>query len=214
MIVYVDDIVVTGNYEEEINHLKHFLSKEFEIKDLGHLRYFLGLEVARSSHGISVSQCKYVLDLLREIGMSRCKPVETPMDPNIKLEPCGEGILVDRGKFHRLVGNLICLTHTLLDISFAVNKVSQFLSNPLKGHMEAVYQILRYLKKDPERGLMFKKTLTHSLEIYADVDWAESTIDRKSTSGYCSYVWGNLVTWWSKKQQVVACSSVEAEVQA
>ena len=69
--------------------------------------------------------------------MSGCKPVETPMDPNIKLEACGEGIPVDRGKFQRFVGKLIYLTHTRLDVSFAVSKVSQFLSNPSEGHMEA-----------------------------------------------------------------------------
>ena len=125
LIVYVDGIVVTGNHEEKISHLKHLLSKEFEIKDLGHLRYFLGMEVARSSHYISVSQRK-LLDLLRETGMSGCKPVETPMDPNIKLEACGEGIPVDREKFQRLVGKLIYLTHTRPDISFVVSKVSQF----------------------------------------------------------------------------------------
>ena len=200
MIVYVDDIVVTGNHEEEINHLKHLFSKEFKIKDLAHLRYFLGMEVARSSHGISVSQCKYVPNLLRETGMSGCKLVGTPMDPNIKLEACGEGILMDKGKFQRLVRKLISLTHTRLDISFVVSKVSQFLNNPLEGHMEAVYRILRYLKKDPGRGLMFKITLNRSLKIYSDANWAGSTIDQKSTSGYCSYVWGNLVTWRSKKQ--------------
>ena len=84
LIVYVDDIVVIGNHEE-ISHLKYLLSKEFEIKDLGHLRYFLGMKVSCSTHGISISQCKYVLDLLqlRETRMSGCKLVETPMDPNI-----------------------------------------------------------------------------------------------------------------------------------
>ena len=92
------------------------------------------------------------------------------------------------------MGKLICLIHTRPDKSFAVSKVSQFLSNPSEGHMEAMYQILRYLKKDPGRGLMFKKTINRSLEICTDADWAWSTIDWKSTSGYCSYVWGNLVT--------------------
>ena len=113
---------------------------------------------------------------------------------------------MDKVKFQGLVGKLIYLTHTRPFVSFVVSKVSQFLSNPSKGHMEVVYRILRYLKKDPERGLMFKKTLNCSLEIYTNVDWVGSTIDRKSRSSYCSYVWGNLVTWRSKKQQVVACS--------
>ena len=92
---------------------------------------------------------------------------------------------MDRGKIQGLVGKLIYLTHTRPDISFVVSKVSQFLSNPSEGHKEAVYRILRYLKKDLERGLMFKKTLNHSLEMYTNADWARSTINRKSTLGYC-----------------------------
>jgi len=98
LIVYVDDIVLTGNNEEEIRRLKLLLSKEFEIKDLGLLRFFLGMEVARSSKGISVSQRKYVLDLLKETGMIGCKPVETPMDPNTKLGAQTNGGTIDKGR--------------------------------------------------------------------------------------------------------------------
>ena len=82
LIVYVDDIVLTGNSTAEINKLKELLAREFEIKDLGNLKYFLGMEVARTRKGISVSQRKYVLDLLNETGMMGCKPAETPMDSN------------------------------------------------------------------------------------------------------------------------------------
>jgi len=78
LIVYVDDIILTGDFLNEIPRLKMWLSKEFEIKDLGHLRYFLGMKVARSKDGILISQRKYVLDLLQEIGMTNCKPAETP----------------------------------------------------------------------------------------------------------------------------------------
>lgn len=215
LIVYVDDIVLTGNHDEEIKRLKLLLSKEFEIKDLGPLRYFLGLEVARSKQGISVSQRKYALDLLTETGMSGCRPTETPMDPNTKLKlRTEEEPAADLGRYQRLVGKLIYLTHTRPDISFAVSIVSQFLSNPSKDHLEAVYRILRYIKRDPGKGLLFTKSSSRDLEVYTDADWAGSPIDRRSTSGYCSYVWGNLVTWRSKKQQVVARSSAEAELRA
>ena len=80
--------------------------------------------------------------------------------------------------------------------------------------MEAVYKILRYLKGSPGRGLFFKKSDGKKVEIYTDADWAGSTDDRRSTTGYCTYVWGNLVTWRSKKQSVVAKSNVEAEFRA
>ena len=85
LIVYVDDIVVTGNDTVEMGKLKTYLAKEFEIKDLGTLRYFLGIEVARSKEGIFVSHRKYVLDLLVETGMLACKPIDTPIEQNHRL---------------------------------------------------------------------------------------------------------------------------------
>ena len=107
LIVYVDDIVLTGNCKEEMAHLKHLHSREFEIKDMEHLKYFLGMEVARSSRGISVSQRMNTLDLLRETGMSGCKPIETSMDHNTKLGNIIQGEVVDRDRYQRLVGKLI-----------------------------------------------------------------------------------------------------------
>ncbi|XP_024971987.1 uncharacterized protein LOC112510869 [Cynara cardunculus var. scolymus] len=185
LIAYVDDIILTGNHEEEMRRLKILLSKEFQIEDLGHLRYFLGMEVARSKEGNSVSQHKYVLDLLHETGMSGCKQVETPMDPNTKLISRTEEE-ADKGQYQCLVGKLIYLRHTRLAISFSVGIVSQFLSNPSVDHMKVVIRILRYLKKDPGKGLKFKKTLNRSLKVYIDADWGGSPINGRSISGYCS----------------------------
>ena len=90
LIVYVDDIVITGDDYREINNLKASLAGEFEIKDLGSLKYFLGMEVARSKKGIVVSQQKYILDLLKETGMMGCRPTNTPIDPNQKLQSEGK----------------------------------------------------------------------------------------------------------------------------
>ena len=85
LIVYVDDIVMTGSDESELTELKEFLAKQFEIKDLGNLKYFLGMEIARSDRGIAISQRKYVLDLLKETGLLGCKPCSTLIEPNHKL---------------------------------------------------------------------------------------------------------------------------------
>ena len=211
LIVYVDDIILTGNNEEEIRKLKKFLALEFEIKDLGGLKYFLGMEIARSRKGLSVSQRKYTLDLLKETGMMGCKPADTPMDYTTKLGSVEGNTPVDKGRYQRLVGKLIYLSHTRPDIGFAVSCVSQFMNCPTEEHMKAVYRILRYLKMTPGRGLFFKKGTRQDVEIFTDADWAGSTVDRRSTSGYCTYVWGNLVTWRSKKQSVVSRSSAEAE---
>lgn len=214
LIVYVDDIILTGDDLSEMNRLKASLASEFEIKNLGSLKYFLGMEVARSKEGIVISQRKYVLDLLKETGMSGCKPVDTPIDPNKKLGDGEQGESVDIGQYQRLVGKLIFLSHTRPDIAFAVSLVSQFMHAPHKEHLEAAYQILRYLKNSPGKGLLFKRSRQRIVEAYTDADWAGSVTDRKSTTGYCTYVWGNLVTWRSKKQNVVARSSVEAEYRA
>ena len=146
LIVYVEDIIITGDDIEEIVRVKKGLASEFEMKDLGKLQYFLGMEIARSQEGISVSQRKYVLDLLKETGMLGCKPTDTPMDTNVKLDSKEASKPIDKGRFQRLVGKLIYLSHTRPDINFAVSYVSQFMHAPTKEHMNAVTWVLRYLK--------------------------------------------------------------------
>lgn len=214
LIVYVDDIILTGDWLDEITCLKDVLGREFEIKDLGQLKYFLGMEVARSHKGIVVSQRKYNLDLLKETGMLGCKPATTPTDPVNKINVEESEQLTDKGRYQRLVGKLIYLSHTRPDISFAVGMVSRFMNKPTKRHLDAVYRILQYLKKSPGVGLFFKKSSARELSVFTDADWAGSLTDRRSTSGYCSFIWGNIVTWRSKKQSVVARSSAEAELRA
>ena len=210
LIVYVDDMVVTGNDSNEIAALQESLATEFELKDLGHLKYFLGIEVARSSNGISLCQRKYVLDLLAETGMLDCKPIETPIEMNHKLAIQQDQTPTNKERYQRLVGRLIYLSHTRPDIAYAVSIVSQFMHAP-SDHMEAVYRILRYLKSSPGKGLFFAKKGDLEIKGYTDADWAGSQTDRKSTSGYFTFVGSNLVTWRSKKQKVVARSSAEAE---
>ncbi|RVW48509.1 Retrovirus-related Pol polyprotein from transposon RE1 [Vitis vinifera] len=146
-------------------------------------------EVGRTKEGIVVTQRKYVLDLLQETGMLGCKPVDTLMDPIGKIDKDNDSHPTDRDRYQRLVGKLIYLTHTRPDIGFAVSMSSG-------------------------RGLYFKKTSSREVKVFTDADWAGSLTDRRSTTGYCSYVWGNLVTWRSKKQSVVARSNAEAEFRA
>ncbi|XP_062104492.1 uncharacterized mitochondrial protein AtMg00810-like [Humulus lupulus] len=171
------------------------------------------MEVARTKQGISVSQRKYIMDLLKETGMSGCKPVATPIELRGKYKK-EKGKTVDKCMYQRLVGKLIYLSHTRPDIAFAVRLVSQYMHNRLKEHLEAVYRVLRYLKKTPGTRLLFKKNEERGVESFTDADWAGSVEDRRSTTSYCTKVWGNLVTCRSKKQPVVAQSSVEAELRA
>ncbi|KAL5540944.1 hypothetical protein UlMin_044920 [Ulmus minor] len=212
LIVYVDDMVVTGNDPEERKALQTHLSREFEMKDLGPLKYFLGIEVSRSKEGIVISQRKYALDLLQETGMSSCQPADTPVEEGLKLCIESDQVPVDKGRYQRLVGRLMYLAHTRPDLAYALSIVSQFMHNPGEKHMNAVMRILRYLKSAPGKGILFtKKENFQNVVTYTDADWAGSIDNRRSTSGYFTFVGGNLVTWRSKKQNVVSRSSAESE---
>ena len=134
MIVYVDDIVIIGNDHNGIQKLKQHLFSHFQIKDLGKLKYFLGIEIAQSNSGVVMSQRKYVLDILEETDMLNCKPVDTPMDPNVKLIPGQGEPLRNSGRYRQLMGRLNYLTITRPDISFPVSVVSQFLQSPCDSH--------------------------------------------------------------------------------
>ncbi|KAL6351405.1 hypothetical protein AAG906_035197 [Vitis piasezkii] len=159
LIVYVDDMIITGDNSEEIARLQEPLASEFEMKNLGGLKYFMGIEVARSK-----------------------RSYETPIIPNHKLGEYPNQVPTDKGRYQRLVGKLIYLSHTRSDIAYAVSVVSQFMHCPSEDHMSAVMQILRYLKSSPGKGLMFSKNDHLRVEGYTDADWAGNITDRKSTS--------------------------------
>lgn len=211
LIIYVDDMIITGDDQEEIVKLQQKLSTEFEMKNLEGRKYFLGIEVARSKRGIFLSQRKYILDLLAEVGMLDCKPADTPIVQNHRLREYSDQMPINKERYQRLVGKLIYLSHTRPDIAYVVSVVSQFMHAPSEDHMDCVMRIIRYLKGAPGRGLQFQKSGHLKIEGFTDADWAESVLDRRSTSGYFTFVGWNLVTWRSKKQKVVALSSAEAK---
>ncbi|CAN6697200.1 unnamed protein product [Malus baccata var. baccata] len=163
---------VTGDYHKEIQRLQKYLATKFEMKEFGELKYFLGIEVARSKH---------------------------------------DQVPTHKEQYQRLVGRLIYLSYTRPDIAYAVSVISQFLNSYSEAHMDAVTSILSYLKMAPGRGLVFSKNGHLNVERYTDADWAGFITDRQSTFGYFTFVGGNLVTWRSKKQNVVARSTAEAE---
>ncbi|RVW21066.1 Retrovirus-related Pol polyprotein from transposon RE2 [Vitis vinifera] len=201
LVVYVDDIVITGNDQEGIQRLKQHIFNHFQTKDLGKLKYFLGLEIAQSSLGVIMSQRKYALDILEETGMLECKHVDTPMDLNVKLVPGQGEPLRDPGRYQRLVGGkLNYLTITRPDISFLVSMVSQFLQSPCDNHWDVVICILRYIKGTPGQGMLYEDRGHTQIVGYTDANWAGSPSDRRSTSRYCVFIGGNLISWKSKNK--------------
>ncbi|CAL9016737.1 unnamed protein product [Prunus brigantina] len=134
LIVYVDDMVVTGNDLIEKAALQHHLASEFEMKDLGALKYFLGIEVAR----IFLSQRKYILDILTDTGMLAIKPADMPIELYHQLGEYPDQVPTNKERYQRLVGKLIYLGHTRPDIAYAVSVVSQFMHAPSEAHMDAV----------------------------------------------------------------------------
>ncbi|GJU43423.1 putative RNA-directed DNA polymerase [Tanacetum coccineum] len=217
LLVYVDDIIISRNDLNEIDMFKTFLSSKFQIKDLGKLKYFLGIEVIDCDNAIFLSQRKYCIELLHEFGMLGCKPTSVPMEPNTVLnfkvnddDPTLDNIT----GYQKLVGKLIYLTHTRPDIAYFVHCLSQHMHAPLKSHLQAALNVLRYLKGSPCKGLRYDHSSissTDEMVAYADSDWAKCPKTRKSIFGYCVFLNGCLISWKSKKQATLSKSSTEAE---
>ncbi|KAL5819398.1 hypothetical protein ACOSQ4_023240 [Xanthoceras sorbifolium] len=181
---------------------------------LGQVSYFLGFEAFRNSSGIYLTQTKYVHDLLLKTNMLNSKPCSTPICSNVKLSAASGAIFGEPSLYRSVIGALQYLTYTRPDISFAVNKLSQYLASLTTVHWQACKRILRYLKGSSDLGLLFQSASSLGLEIYTDADWASCVDDRRSTSGCCVFLGPNLITWYSRKQNVVSKSSTEAEYRA
>ncbi|XP_071694753.1 uncharacterized mitochondrial protein AtMg00810-like [Rutidosis leptorrhynchoides] len=210
-LVYVDDILVTGNSTVDIQEVKQALDDKFTIKDLGLARYFLGIELCRTDKGTFLHQRKYILDLLTDAGLTASKPTLTPLPQYLKLS-LNKGVpLKEPDKYRRLVGKLLYLSMTRPDISYAVQHLSQFISDPKDLHMQAATYLLRYLKGSVSKGLFYPVQPQFKIAGFSDADWASCLMTRKSLTGYCVFLGHALVSWKTKKQVTVSRSSTEAE---
>ncbi|KAL5797904.1 hypothetical protein ACOSQ2_002724 [Xanthoceras sorbifolium] len=213
LLIYVDDILITGNDPVSIAATKKFLHSHFHLKDLGNLKYFLGIEVSTSKKGIFISQRKYALEIIKDVGLLGVAPIDTPMERGLKLSDKGD-LLRDSSQYRRLVGRLIYLTVSRPDITYAVHVLSRFMHQPRKFHMEAALRVVRYLKGAPGKGLFFSSNSDFKLRAYCDSDWAGCSLTRRSTTGYCVFLGPSLISWRSKRQKTVSLSSAEAEYRA
>jgi hypothetical protein len=214
LLVYVDDIILAGTSLDEFDRIKRILDAQFKIKDLGGLKYFLGLEVAQSSEGIHVSQRKYCLDLLKDSGLLGSKPVTTPLDPAIKLCHDEGKPFEDISQYRRLIGKLLYLTNTRPDIAYATQQLIQFLHKPIVTHYNAAFRVIRYLKTSPGRGLLLSRHSDIQLLGFSDADWAGCIDTRRSTSWFCFFLGTSLISWKAKKQATISRSSSEVEYRA
>ena len=218
LAVYVDDILLAAKSEQRMSDVKQAISNRFAVKDMGELKYFLGVAVDQETNPdcIWIGQPAYTQRVLDKFGMDQAKPVSTPVDASAKLVKTGEDEeTIDQLKYQSAVGSLLYLSMwTRPDITYAVGNAAKFCSNPSKEHWTAVKRIMRYLKGTIDYGLCYDRSSPGECVRYSDADWAGDLKDRKSTSGYLFQICGTAVSWRSKKQTCVALSTAEAEYMA
>uniref|UniRef100_A0AAV1UWV9 Integrase catalytic domain-containing protein n=1 Tax=Peronospora matthiolae TaxID=2874970 RepID=A0AAV1UWV9_9STRA len=212
VLVYVDDVLVTGSSLEMIARTKNDLKTRFEMTDSGKCAFVLGIELLDGEDGsVTMCQRRYVDDVLKRFGMDECKAVASPVDVSSRLVPSNSASKVDV-PFREAVGALMHLTTaTRPDIAFAVSFVSRFMEKPQEEHWVAVKRIFRYLQGTKMHGICYKPSAKIDFRGYSDADWAGDLADRKSTSGYVFMLLGAPVSWGSKKQPSVSLSTSEAE---
>lgn len=210
ILIYVDDFILACNDPATMYSFKTYLNQCFHMKDLGRLKYFLGMEVARNDSGFFVCQRKYVLDILSETGLLGSKPASTPIELNHKLS-VAIGPPADVKQYRRLVGRLIYLVNTRPELSYTVHILTQFMQSPLQPHLDAALRAVRYLKGCPGQGVFLRASNDLLITAFCDSDWVACPLTRRSLSAYFVFLGGSPVSWKTKKQQTVSHSSAEAE---
>jgi hypothetical protein len=210
LVLYADDLFLTRE-EKLINECKKRLSSEFEMKYLGLMHYFLGLEVWKSPKRIFLNQGKYTVEILKRFNMLECKSMNTPMEAKLKLLVDTSSDFIDATLYKQIIGSMMYLTNTRPDICFVVNTLSQFLVEPRHVHLVAIKHVMRYLKGTIDCGLSYDRDHDFTLSGYTDADWAGSVSDKKRTSGCCFSLGLAMISWRSRKQSSIALSIAEVE---
>lgn len=213
--VYVDDFLIFYKKENEVMKLKTFLNTKLMMKEIGMASECIGIEITKSNGRITLGQQKYIQQVLKRFNMSNCNAAKSPGDPNEKLTEktinAGND-LTGKVPFQELIGSLLYVAQiTRPDISFCVNNVSRFNAKHSIEHWEAALRILKYLKGTADYVLVYKTETNNNMHAYSDADYASETDKRRSCSGFVVKFAGGAINWHSKRQEIVAVSSTEAE---
>ncbi|GJV60731.1 retrovirus-related pol polyprotein from transposon TNT 1-94 [Tanacetum coccineum] len=206
--IYVDDIIFGSTCQDMCDEFAKIMHDEFEMSMMGELNFFLGLQIKQMEDGIFFNQSKYIKEMLKKFGLEDSKPMKTPMSSDTKLTKDEECESVDSTKYRGMIGSLLYLTASRPDIMFSVCLCARFQEAPKTSHLEAVKRIFRYIKGTTHLGLWYPKGTDIETVVYADSDHAGDYVDRKSTSGICTFVGCCLTSWFSKKQIDLAISII------
>ena len=208
--LYVDDMLIFGTDQNQVDLTKEFLSSRFSMKDMGEADVILGIRIKHESNKISISQSHYIEKVLKKFNYFDCTPVSTPMDTSEKLMP-NTGKAVSQLEYSRVIGCLMyAMTCTRPDIAFAVGKLSRYTSNPSAHHWQAIQRVFKYLKRTMDYSLSYTG-YPSVLEGYTDASWISNTEDNSSTSGWVFLLGGGAISWASKKQTCITSSTMESE---
>ncbi|GJU03420.1 retrovirus-related pol polyprotein from transposon TNT 1-94 [Tanacetum coccineum] len=209
--IYVDDIIFGSTCQDLCNDFSKIMHDEFEMSMMGELNLFLGLQIKQLEDKIFFNQSKYVKEMLKKFGLKDSKPIKTPMASETKLTRDEDGEPINDTKYCGMIGSLLYLTASRPNIMFSVCLCACFQEAPKTSHLEAVKRIFRYIKGTSHLGLWYPKRIGVETIVYADSDHAGYYVDRKSTSGVCTFMGCCLTSWFSKKQTTLAISTTEAE---
>ena len=214
LLVYVDDILITGSDLQLITKLKAHLQQHFKTNDLGSINKYLGVQFDRDLSGLRMHQTEYALSILHLFGMDQCTPSPTPLPEGLVLSKDSNTPPVNPTLYRMLVGKLLFLTKTRPDLTHAVSVISRFMQNPQEAHLQAAKHVLRYIRRYPDLGLFFKQGEENRLHGYTDADYAQDIDDRISIGAYIFFIGNSPVSWNSKKQSSTSRSTCESEYRA
>jgi len=215
IVTWVDDLLVVGK-GSEIASVKVMLMKEFEMKDLGPIQYFLGMKIScDSSNGsITINQANYVQQILERFGMAASKAVPTPITQGTRLVSMNVDEPAESEEYQAIIGSVMYLMLcTRPDLTYSIQQLSQFCSEPSEIHLQTAKRVLRYMQGTATLGPKYTKDNDEAMKGYSDSDYAAGE-GRKSISGYVFTLGGSPVSWQAKKQSTVAQSTVESEFNA